>query len=147
MTPFWGLAGLMQRKICLVEPILYSVRCRSSFQLPFMWYPQCLIQPIIGVLIWGSRGHPQQVVSGRHPYLIMVSYTIYVSVLRCWYLVRLTKMHWDVGLYLQTCHHELCFVHYTYIYIYICLSALNMLYLLDISLLCIIIIKQIELLK
>ena len=94
-----GLAGLMQRKICLVGPFLYSVRCTCSFQLSFMWYPQCLIQPIIGALIWGSRGHPQQGVPGRHPYLIMVGYTIYVPVLRYWYLVRLTKMLWAAALY------------------------------------------------
>ena len=48
---FGGLAGLMQRKICLVEPILYSVRCPCSFKLSFMWYPQCLIHPIIGAII------------------------------------------------------------------------------------------------
>ena len=44
-------------------------------------------------------GHPQQGVSGRHPYLIMVGYTIYyVPVLGGWYLVRLTKMLWAAGL-------------------------------------------------
>ena len=73
-------------------------KCPCSFQLSFMWYPQCLIQPIIVALIWGSRGHPQQGLSGRHPYLIMVSYTLYVPVLRCWYLVRLTKMLCAAGL-------------------------------------------------
>ena len=88
----------MQRTICLVGPILYSVRCTCSFKLNFMWYPQCLIQPIIGVLIWGSRGPPQQGVPGRHPYLVMVGYTIYVPVLRYWYLVRLTKRLWAAGL-------------------------------------------------
>ena len=91
-TLFGGLAGLMQRRFCLVWPFLHLVRYTCLFKLSFMWYPQCLIQPIIGALIWGSRGHPQQGVSGRHPYLIMVGYTIYVSLLRCWYLVRLTKM-------------------------------------------------------
>ena len=95
---FGGLAGLMQRKICLVDPILYSVRCPCSFQLSFMWYPQCLIQPIIGALIWGYRGHPQQGIPSRHPYLIMVGYTLYVPVLRCWYLVCLTKMLWAAAL-------------------------------------------------
>ena len=60
--------------------------------------PQCLIQHIIGVLILGSKGHPQQGASGRHPYLIMVGYTIYVAVLGYWYLVRLTKMLWAAGL-------------------------------------------------
>ena len=89
-----GLAGLVQRKICLVDPILYSVRCPCSFQLSFMWYPQCFIQPIIGGLILGSRGHLQQGVPGRHPYLVMEGYTLYVPVLWCWYLVRLTKMLW-----------------------------------------------------
>ena len=54
--------------------------------------PQCLIQPIIGALICGSRGSPQQGVPGRYPYLIMEGYTLYVPVLRCWYLIRLTKM-------------------------------------------------------
>ena len=100
---FWDLLlwvwRVMQRKICLVEPIMYSVRCPCSFQFSFMWYPQCLIKPIIGALIWGSRGHPQQGVPGRHPYLIMESYTLYVPVLRCWYLVRLTKMLWAAARY------------------------------------------------
>ena len=41
---------------------------------------------------------PQHGVSGRHPYLIMVGYTIYVPVLICWYLVRLTKMLWTAAL-------------------------------------------------
>ena len=96
-----GLAGLMQRKICLVEPILYSVRCPCSFQLSLMWHPQCLIQPIIGALIWG---HPQQGDPGRHPYLIMEGNTLYVPVLRCWYLVRLTKMLWAAALLVWYCY-------------------------------------------
>ena len=45
---------------------------------------------------WGSRGHLQQGVPGR--YLIMEGYTLYVPVLRCWYLGRLTKMLWATAL-------------------------------------------------
>ena len=61
-----GLAGLMQRKVCLVRPFLYSVRYTCSFKLSFMWYPQCLIQPIIGALIGApgatrSRGSPADI--------------------------------------------------------------------------------------
>ena len=37
-------------------------------------------------------------VTGRHPYLIMEGYTLYIPVLRCWYLVCLTKMLWDAAL-------------------------------------------------
>ena len=94
LTHFWGL----QSKICLVWPFLYFVRYTCHFNFLSYGTPQYLIQPMIGILIWGSRGHPQQELPGRHPYMIKEGYTLYVPVLRCWYLVRLTKMLWAAAL-------------------------------------------------
>ena len=62
--------------------IAHSILCEMSLFIStfvsFMWYPQCLIRPIIEALIWGSRDHPSQWVSSRHPYMIMIGYTIII---------------------------------------------------------------------
>ena len=69
---------LCRGNFLLVWSFLYFMRYICSFQLSFMWYPQCLIQPIIESLIWGSRRHPKQGVPDKHPYLIMEGYTLFI---------------------------------------------------------------------
>ena len=44
------------------------------------------------------RGHMQQGVPGRDPYLDILGYTMNAPVLRYWYLVRMIKMLWAAGL-------------------------------------------------
>ena len=68
----------------------------------------CVYNPSVD---WGSRGHPQPGVSVRHPYLIMEGYTLYIPVLRCWYLVCLAKMLCAAALMLSNMEGML----YTYI--------------------------------
>ena len=99
---FWAprgrLPGPLQQKICLAGAILYFVCCTCTLKIDFKWY---LIRLIKGKFwgLWGvPRGHTQQGVPGRHPYLHMVGYTIHAYVFGCWYLVRLIKLLWAAGL-------------------------------------------------
>ena len=74
----------------------HSVLCEMSlFISTFVHVVPPMFDP---AYYWGPRGYPKQGVSGRHPDLIMVGYTIYVPVHRCRYLVGLTKMLWAAGL-------------------------------------------------